>query len=77
MRQLFEAIGLQVTSPIKYFTGTASRVGGIGVFEIAEEVLAAATAPRSADDPARPACSTTAAIYKPGASRGEEHLWTP
>lgn len=35
--QLFEAIGLNSETVDKYFTGTASRVGGIGVFEIAEE----------------------------------------
>ena len=33
--QLFEAIGLNSDTIDKYFTGTASRVEGIGVFEIA------------------------------------------
>ncbi|WP_442975520.1 glutamate synthase central domain-containing protein, partial [Salmonella enterica] len=37
--QLFEAIGLNSETVDKYFTGTASRVEGIGVFEIAEEAI--------------------------------------
>jgi glutamate synthase domain-containing protein 2 len=37
--QIFEAIGLSRTLVDKYFTGTASRIGGIGVREIGEETL--------------------------------------
>src|SRR3954452_16244383 len=37
--QLFEAIGINTDTVAKYFTGTASRVEGIGVFEIAEEAI--------------------------------------
>jgi hypothetical protein len=37
--QIFEAIGLQKDFVEKYFRGTASQVGGIGVFEVAEEAL--------------------------------------
>src|SRR6185436_10855083 len=37
--QLFEAIGLEKDLVQKYFRGTASQVGGIGVFEVAEEAL--------------------------------------
>ena len=33
--QLFEAIGLDKPLVDKYFRGTASQVGGIGVFEVA------------------------------------------
>lgn len=36
--QLFEAVGLNQEVIDKYFTGTTSRVGGIGLDEIAEEV---------------------------------------
>jgi glutamate synthase (NADPH/NADH) large chain/glutamate synthase (ferredoxin) len=36
---LFEAIGLNSETVDKYFTGTASRVEGIGVFEIAQEAI--------------------------------------
>src|SRR5262249_55037238 len=37
--QIFEAIGLNHSVVDKYFTGTASRVGGIGLGVIAEEAL--------------------------------------
>src|SRR4029079_5743905 len=35
--QLFEAIGINSDTIEKYFTGTSSRVGGICVFDIAQE----------------------------------------
>ena len=38
--QLFEAIGLNRDLIDKYFTGTSSRIGGIGLEEIAQEALA-------------------------------------
>ena len=39
--QVFEAVGLSSpTSSTRYFTGTVSRIGGIGLDEIAAEVLA-------------------------------------
>ena len=37
--QLFEAIGLDSEPSTKYFTGTPTRVEGIGVFDIAEEAI--------------------------------------
>ena len=37
--QIFEAVGLQKSFVDKYFTGTASNVEGIGVFEVAEEAV--------------------------------------
>jgi len=37
--QIFEAIGIHPEVVDKYFTGTVSRIGGIGLEEIAEEVL--------------------------------------
>ena len=37
--QIFEAIGLEKTLVDKYFRGTAIQVGGIGVFEVAEEAM--------------------------------------
>ena len=36
--QLFEAVGLSKDIVDKYFTGTVSQVGGIGLDELAEEV---------------------------------------
>jgi glutamate synthase (NADPH/NADH) large chain/glutamate synthase (ferredoxin) len=47
--QLFEAIGLSSETVNKYFTGTPSRVEGIGVFEIAEEAIRMHRAAFSAD----------------------------
>ena len=37
--QIFEAVGLEKTFVDKYFTWTASRIGGIGIEVIADEVL--------------------------------------
>ena len=42
--QIFEAVGLQKAFVDKYFTGTASNVEGIGLFEVAEEAGADARA---------------------------------
>ncbi len=73
--QIFEAVGLQKLFVDKYFTGTASNVEGIGVFEVAEE---AARLHRLAfsDDP------TLRDMLDPGGEymyrvRGEAHMWTP
>src|SRR4051812_3508749 len=38
--QIFEAVGLAPELVEEYFTGTASRIGGIGLRELAEETLA-------------------------------------
>ena len=56
--QVFEAIGLRQDVIDEYFTGTASRVGGIGLDTIASEVLmrhAAAFPDRPAGEPVLPA----------------------
>ena len=37
--QIFEAVGISHEFIDRYFTGTTSRIGGIGMYEIAEEVL--------------------------------------
>jgi glutamate synthase domain-containing protein 2/glutamate synthase domain-containing protein 1/glutamate synthase domain-containing protein 3 len=73
--QIFEAIGLSRAMVDQYFTGTASNVDGIGVFEVAEEALrvherAFAPGPGQAD------------TLEPGGEyawrvTGEDHLWTP
>jgi glutamate synthase (NADPH/NADH) large chain len=38
--QLFEAVGLNRSLIDEYFTGTSSRIGGIGLAEVAQEVVA-------------------------------------
>jgi glutamate synthase (NADPH/NADH) large chain/glutamate synthase (ferredoxin) len=73
--QLFEAIGINEHTVDKYFTGTASRVGGIGVFEIAEEALRMHAAAYG-DDPVLATMLDAGGEYA-WRTRGEEHMWTP
>ena len=73
--QLFEAIGINSDTVEKYFTGTPSRVGGLGVFEIAEEAVRRHRAAYGAD----PLLTT---MLDPGGeyawrTRGEAHMWSP
>lgn len=37
--QIFEALGIKQSVVDKYFTGTASRIGGVGLFEIEKETM--------------------------------------
>ena len=73
--QLFEAIGLNSETVEKYFTGTPSRVEGIGVFEIAEEAIRMHQAAFS-DDPVLASMLDAGGEYA-WRVRGEEHMWTP
>ncbi|MBX3654274.1 MAG: glutamate synthase subunit alpha [Ramlibacter sp.] len=73
--QLFEAIGLDSDTIDKYFTGTASRVEGIGVFEIAEEAIRMHKA-AFGDDPVLAGMLDSGGEYA-WRVRGEEHMWTP
>ena len=73
--QLFEAIGLNSDTIDKYFTGTPSKVEGIGVFEIAEEAL-------RMHGQAFGGSPVLANMLDAGGEyawrvRGEEHMWTP
>ncbi len=73
--QLFEAIGLNTATVQKYFTGTPSRVEGIGVFEIAEEAIRTHVA-AFGEDPVLAHLLETGGEYA-WRARGEEHMWTP
>lgn len=73
--QLFEAIGLESEMVEKYFRGTASQVGGIGVFEVAEEALRMHRA-AFGDDPLLESMLDAGGEYA-WRVRGEEHMWTP
>ncbi len=73
--QLFEAIGINKETIEQYFTGTASRVEGIGVFEMAEEALRMHKA-AFGDDPVLAHMLDTGGEYA-WRARGEEHMWTP
>lgn len=73
--QLFEAIGLEKTFTEKYFRGTASQVGGIGVFEVAEEALRMHAA-AFGNDPVLAHMLDAGGEYA-WRVRGEEHMWSP
>ena len=73
--QLFEVIGLNNGTVDKYFSGTASRVEGIGVFEIAEEALRMHAA-AFGDDPVLAGMLDAGGEYA-WRTRGEEHMWSP
>ncbi len=73
--QLFEVIGLSTDTVSKYFTGTPSRVEGIGVFEIAEEAIRMHKAAFGAD-PVLANALDSGGEYA-WRVRGEEHMWTP
>jgi glutamate synthase domain-containing protein 2/glutamate synthase domain-containing protein 1/glutamate synthase domain-containing protein 3 len=73
--QIFEAVGLSRTLIEKYFSGTTSNIGGIGVFEVAEEAIRVHRAAFSRD------IVLSNALEAGGEYawrvRGEEHMWTP
>jgi len=73
--QLFEAIGLNTALVDTFFTGTPSRVEGIGVFEIAEEAIRMHKA-AFGDDPLLANMLDAGGEYA-WRVRGEEHMWTP
>jgi glutamate synthase (NADPH/NADH) large chain len=73
--QLFEAIGLNADFIAKYFRGTATQVGGIGVFEVAEEALRMHRA-AFGNDPVLASMLDAGGEYA-WRVRGEEHMWTP
>ncbi len=73
--QIFEAIGLSRPLIDKYFTGTASNVGGIGIFEVAEEAIRTHRSAFSGD-PVLAGALDAGGEYA-WRVRGEEHMWTP
>jgi glutamate synthase (NADPH/NADH) large chain len=73
--QIFEAVGLQKAFVEKYFTGTASNIEGIGLFEVAEEA-ARLHALAFGNDPLLRHALDAGGEYA-FRVRGEEHMWTP
>ena len=73
--QIFEAIGLNSAFVDKYFTGTPTRVEGVGLAEIAEEAV---RWHRQAygDAPVYRAALDAGGEYA-FRVHGEEHMWTP
>ncbi|MFN3617035.1 MAG: glutamate synthase-related protein [Aquabacterium sp.] len=73
--QIFEAIGLNKELVDKYFRGTPTQIGGIGVFEVAEEAIRNHKAAFGAD-PVLANALDAGGEYA-WRTRGEEHMWTP
>jgi glutamate synthase (NADPH) large chain len=73
--QIFEAIGLSSELVRKYFKGTASKVEGIGLFEVAEEAVRLHKA-AFGNDPVLAEMLDAGGEYA-FRIRGEEHMWTP
>jgi glutamate synthase (NADPH/NADH) large chain len=73
--QIFEAVGLSTELIEKYFKGTASNVGGIGLFEVGDEAI---RLHRDAygDNPVLATMLDAGGEYAYRV-RGEEHMWTP
>ena len=73
--QIFEAVGLNSAFVDKYFTGTASNIEGIGLFEVAEEAYRLHQV-AFGDDPLLRDALDAGGEYAYRV-RGEEHMWTP
>ncbi len=73
--QIFEALGLSADFVDQYFKGTTSKIGGMGLFEVAQEALCWHRAAYGSDP-------ILADMLDAGGEyafrmRGEHHLWTP
>jgi glutamate synthase domain-containing protein 2/glutamate synthase domain-containing protein 1/glutamate synthase domain-containing protein 3 len=73
--QIFEAVGLNSEFVDKYFTGTASNVQGIGLFEVAEEAYRLHHL-AFGEDPVLRGALDAGGEYQYRV-RGEDHMWTP
>ena len=71
--QIFEAIGIDPDVIDRYFSGTTSRIGGIGIGEIAEEVLIPHRK-AFADDQLPEILTEGVYSYR---KHGEKHAWNP
>ena len=74
--QQFEAVGLAKSIVEKYFTGTASNIEGIDVFDVAEEAIRTHRAAFGERDPVLATMLEAGGEYA-WRVRGEEHTWTP
>ena len=74
--QIFEAVGLSEEIVETYFRGTSSAIGGVGIFELAEEMI------KLHDDTFRHRESHAHSALSSGGEYewrigGENHMWTP
>jgi glutamate synthase domain-containing protein 2/glutamate synthase domain-containing protein 3 len=74
--QIFEAVGLGKELIDRYFTGTPSRIGGIGTAEVQAETLARHARAYPEDGSTPPVLLDRGGAYHVRAG-GEAHLWTP
>jgi len=71
--QIFEAVGIHPDVTGKYFPGTVSRIGGIGMNEITEEILIPHSRAFS-DEKQAPILTEGLYYYR---KQGEHHAWNP
>ena len=73
--QIFEAVGLKQELVDKYFKGTPSNVGGLGLFEVAQEAVSMhAKAFGEKQDLLEKLATGGEYAWR---NRSEEHMWTP
>jgi glutamate synthase (NADPH/NADH) large chain len=73
--QIFEAVGLSRQLVERYFRGTTSAVGGIGLFDVMQEAVQMHKV-AFGDDPVLAHMLDAGGDYQYRV-RGEEHMWTP
>jgi glutamate synthase (NADPH/NADH) large chain len=73
--QLFEAIGLKKTFVDEYFTDTSSRIGGIGLEEVAQEAIARHKSAFQQRPPGAQELEFGGEYHF--RHNGERHLWNP
>ncbi|MDD5194234.1 MAG: glutamate synthase large subunit [Candidatus Omnitrophica bacterium] len=73
--QIFEALGVNEEVIDACFTGTVSRIGGVGFGEIAKEAIMRHGAAYSSAEAAKPYLATEGLYY--WRRDGEFHLWNP
>ncbi|MBW8905127.1 MAG: glutamate synthase subunit alpha, partial [Betaproteobacteria bacterium] len=74
--QQFEAVGLARSMVEKYFTGTASNIEGIDLFQVADEAIRVHRAAFDERDPVLATMLDSGGEYA-WRVRGEDHAWTP
>ncbi len=73
--QIFEAVGLKQELVDKYFKGTPSNVGGLGLFEVAQEAVAMHANAFGEKQNLQEKLATGGEYA--WRNRSEEHMWTP
>ena len=74
--QIFEAIGISQQLIDKYFTGTVSKIGGVGLEEITKETLLFHEEAYKKDSTPEPFSFENAGVYA-WRKYGEHHAWNP